>query len=623
MSKNKKHKQQISPTPTPAANTRIGFTNPWILVEKHWLLVLGILLLSFLVYLSSVGHGLVSDDKGLTDPNNFSSLGKIFADPFSSLRVMFYAFIYQLCETATACYRLPTFLAHLGNIGLVFLLVGMVAGYRSGLFASSLFAIHPVLTEGVVWISGGGYVIYSFFFLASLLFYIWSDKARNDDQWKKYTNHFYIASLVLVVIALFSANRLMALPIFFLYEISLGDIKRNWKRLSPFFFMGVIWVAVHLLQVTGRVEEVTGTGNVESWTYNPLFQVPFAVGRYIELMIWPDGLSFYHSNLEVPAVVMIWRWLVLLGLIGLGIWGFFKHKVVFFWVGFFFAALLLYLIPLQLAWLVAERYVYLASIGIFALVGIGLSRLFRFRQARIAILIVFCLLIAALSIRTVVRTIDWRDEDTLMTATLRTNPENAKVHNHIGIIHGKKKDYASAMKEFEIAMGLDPNLAETYHNMGNAFDEQARSLKETDPQKADQFFNSAIPLYEKALSLNPNHWLSYQQLANIYFDKGEYQKTIDYILKILPLNPNPALINNLGFVYLQMGNKEEARKAYSEVLRVDPGNAVAAQALRDLDNPVPPPSSSQTDNPAMPGGQLPPEVLKAIQEQTQRATSSP
>ena len=65
-------------------------------------------------------------------------------------------------------------------------------------------------------------------------------------------------------------------------------------------------------------------------------------------------------------------------------------------------------------------------------------------------------------------------------------------------------------------------------------------------KQAEDLFNNAIPLYEKALSIDPKHWLSYQQLANIYFDRGEYQKTVDYILKILPLNPNPQLLDNLG-----------------------------------------------------------------------------
>jgi tetratricopeptide (TPR) repeat protein len=217
----------------------------------------------------------------------------------------------------------------------------------------------------------------------------------------------------------------------------------------------------------------------------------------------------------------------------------------------------------------------------------------------------------------------------LMLSTLRTNPENAKAHNHAGIVHGKNKDYANAMKEFQIAMQLDPNLAETYHNMGNAFDEQGKALLQTDPQKADEYFNNAIPLYEKAVELQPSHWMSYQNIANIYFDRKDYAKTAEYIEKIIPINPNLALFSNLGIVYLKLGDKDKAKEAFQIVLQNDPQNGLAQQGLAEAEGKVPPQlgldqplGDTAPENPAMPGGALPPEVLKAIQEQTQKAGSS-
>lgn len=597
--------------------------------------------LVFVSYVNSITNDLVSDDKGLLNPANYSSFSKIFADPFAALRLTFYALVQPVCEGVAACYRLPSILAHLANTILIFILVNLLVKKREvAIFSSLLFAVHPVLAESVSWISAGAYPLYTFFFLSSFILYILSDQIDHKYLSKSLTRQtIYWAGLGFLVIALFTTNRVMALPIFFLYEISLGNVKRSWKKLLPIVILGAVWALVHLLQVQGRVVAIESSGKGDPSIYQPLFLWPFAIGEYFKLLLWPDSLSFYHTDYSQPAREMVLRWGILIGYLVFTIYSFFKNKQLFFWASFFLGGLLLYLMPIQLAWLVAERYVYLSSIGIFVLVGILLAKLYDQKKLRTAVLVGFGILIALLGTRTIIRNFDWKNEDTLLVSVLRTNPENAKGHNQQGIIYGKKGDYEKAIKEFEKAISLDDYLAEAYHNLGNAYDEQARAILQASREstssaqlekEVSELFTKAIPFYEKALSLNPNHWLSYQQLANIYYDLGEYQKTVAYILKILPINPNPKFLTNLGYVYLQMGDKEKAEQAYSEALRLNPQDQVAAKALQELNNPIPAGSQPQTQtlpqttDPALPGGQLPPEVLKAIQEQSQKgATSSP
>jgi len=42
------------------------------------------------------------------------------------------------------------------------------------------------------------------------------------------------------------------------------------------------------------------------------------------------------------------------------------------------------------------------------------------------------------------------------------------------------------------------------------------------------------------------------------------------------------LFSNLGITYQQLGNKEEAAKAYEEALRLNPSNTQAQQGLQTL-----------------------------------------
>ncbi len=593
------------------------------------------------VYIMTLANDLVSDDKGLVNPQNFSSFSTIFADPFAALRLTFYALVYPICQDVPACYRLPSILTHLGNSILLFMLVHLLVKKKEvAFFSSILFAVHPVLVETVSWISAGAYSVYTFFFLISLLLYILSEKI--DEKYLNSTltrGKIYWAGMVVLLIAVFTTNRVMALPIFFLYELSFGSLRNNWKKLIPVVVLSGVWVLVHLLQVSGRVTAIEATGSGEENIYKPFFLWPFAVGNYFKLLFWPDSLSFYHTDYIQPAREMFLRWAILLGFLIFSIYTFFKKRALFFWAAFFWGGLLLYLVPVQLAWLVAERYVYLSSIGIFVLVAILLAKISSKQNLKMAVLICFWILVVILGIRSIVRTLDWKNEDTLLLSVLRTNPENAKGHNQKGIIHGKDRNYSEAIKEFEEAVHLDPMLVEAYHNLGNAYDEQGRNLLQATKDstasaqlknEVNSLYEKAIPYYEKALSLNPNHWLSYQQLANIYFDLGDYQKTVDNILKILPINPNPQFLTNLGYVYALMGEKDKAIQAYSEALRVNPQDQAAAQALRQLQSPVSSapqiqtPKTNSGENDPLPGGQLPPEVLKAIQEQGQKgALSSP
>ena len=48
---------------------------------------------------------------------------------------------------------------------------------------------------------------------------------------------------------------------------------------------------------------------------------------------------------------------------------------------------------------------------------------------------------------------------------------------------------------------------------------------------------NAIKNYEKAIEINPNLWQSYQNLGAIYFNAGDKEKAKEYLEKALEINP--------------------------------------------------------------------------------------
>ena len=49
---------------------------------------------------------------------------------------------------------------------------------------------------------------------------------------------------------------------------------------------------------------------------------------------------------------------------------------------------------------------------------------------------------------------------------------------------------------------------------------------------------AAVENYKKALSINPNLWQSYQNMAAIYFNAEQFDLALENIKKALEINPN-------------------------------------------------------------------------------------
>ncbi len=580
MAKPKKKLEKPTPVKTEPRTTALGLTSVksiWEFSQRNWLYFATLAALVAIVYANSLPNGLVSDDTGLVgEGERILSFDFIFVDhggPLGFLRYLLYAVVYALAGVNALLLRLTNIFFHLGNTFLLFILLVLVANKRVALLAASLFAVHPILIEAVTWISGGGYAQYAFFFMISLVFYILFSKSRRQ-------NYYYIA-LVSFALALFSFNRAMTLaPLFLLYEFCFGNLRKNWQRVVPFFVLSGIWAAYYLFQVGGRAQEIVQSANVTPFVYNPLFQLPFAISSYFELLLWPDRLTFYHSNINIPQGEMVIRWIVLLFFIGLTIWSFFKNKLILFFSLFFIFGLFLYLIPVEIAWIVAERYVYIGSMGLFVILAIAINYFFKFKQAHKVIWVIFFLIVALFGVRTVVRNFDWKNEETLMRATLRTNPDNARVHTNLATELIKRQDFQNAKVAIDKALELDPELPDIYLALGQFYAGQKQ------PEEA-------VKAFSKILEQNPNNWSIYQQIANMYYDLQDYQKAAEYTQKTVQLNPHPALYTNLGVVYTQAGEVEKAKEAFTQALKLDPNNQFARQSLMQLNNtPTPTPTKS-------------------------------
>lgn len=542
-------------------------------------ILVGLGLLIFLVYLNGLGNDFVSDDINWIPGNpRLGDFGFILGQfPNRFAMWLMYFFIHALTGINPLFYRLPNLIFHIGSTLLIYLLFEFL--YKSkklAIFTAALFAVHPILTESITWIAGGSYAQYSFFLLLSLLFYILSQEDRK----------IYLASLGAFVISLlFSEKAVVIGAIFFLYELTYGKLSQNWKKILPYLGLSGVYAFFLLTRVGERVSGLTTRNYLEPGFYNPLTQIPVAISEYLKLIFWPQALTLYHSEMSFSQEQYLIRVGIFLVFISLIAFSFYKslksyktYKFVFFWLTFFVITLTPNLTPLRIAWVVAERYVYLGTLGVLAIVALLLKKLSDNPKLQIPVYVLFALFIFSLGTRTVFRNNDWKNEDNLWMVTAKTSPSSPNTHNNLGDVYARHGELEKAAEEFELATKIQPNYADAYHNLANTY----QKIAERD--RSEDFLRKAEENYQLAIQYNSNLWQSYQNLGAIYFEKSDFEKAIKYFEDATKINPdNLNLKYNLGIVYLKAGQKDLAQQIFLSILKIDPGNPTVLNALKEID----------------------------------------
>lgn len=533
--------------------------------KKRWKVLIFFFVLIFTVYVNSLNNEFVSDDIiGIQNNADINNVNYIFLPPYSYLRQALVFLTYKFFGAAPIFYRLPNILFHFGSTFLIFLLMRRFFKKPIPFFTAALFAVHPLLIESITWISGGQYAYMAFFLLLSFFYYL---KFSNPEN----RNLFLNLSLLFFILALLSSEKSIFYPgVLFFYEIFFGNLKKNYRRLLGFFVIDILWIfwLFHLL--SEKVTDLQTNFYQKPVITNPFVQVPIAVTYYLKLIFWPMDLTLYHSELSFTQGQYIFRLLILILFLGLIVFLYKKQKKLAFFLIFFLLALSPTLLPLGVGWVVAERYAYLASLGIFVLIAFMIQKIGEFFKNQKVAYVLLAIIVIALSLRTINRNIDWRNQDNLWLAAARTSPSSHQNHNNLGDLYARHGDYQKAIEEFKKAVELKPDYGDAYHNVANVYHQINRD-------------DLAEESYKKALSLKPDLWQSYQNLAAIYFFQGKFDLALEFMEKASELNPNrPELYLNLAVLYAKQGNREAAQKNFEKVLQVDPQNRQAIQGLLDL-----------------------------------------
>lgn len=140
-------------------------------------------------------------------------------------------------------------------------------------------------------------------------------------------------------------------------------------------------------------------------------------------------------------------------------------------------------------------------------------------------------------------------------AAIKTNPDNYKIYNQLGLYYIQLKDFTNAKVVLEKAVKIKRDYGLGFYNLGVLLLNQGH-------------YNEATEDFIKSLIFDTNSYASYINLANIYNIRNDLNLSKKYYLQALVFKTNDAdLYNNLGVIALKKGNYGEAetnlQKAYA------------------------------------------------------------
>jgi len=344
----------------------------------------------------------------------------IFTQPVVSnyhpLTVLSLAANYAISGTEPWSYLLFSLLLHLANTVLVFWFAWLLSDKKRwvALFTALLFGIHPMHVESVAWISERKDVLYTLFFLLSLIAY-WKYLQTNKSTG-------YWACFLLFVCSLLSKPAAIVLPLVLLlldYWKERPFTRRVVLEKIPFFVVsGLFAVITFKLQ---SVIAMTSLGLYPFWVR--LFFASYAIIVYLAWFFVPYPLSAFHP-FPLPDHL---GWTIYLSPVFLLVliflsWHFRKNRLVVFGLLFFLINILLVLqlVPIGFT-IVSERYTYVPYIGLAFLVTMIVTKNVsakRFIPAAAGAVVVF----SAFGFVSFKRTQVWKDSDSLWTDVINRYP---------------------------------------------------------------------------------------------------------------------------------------------------------------------------------------------------------
>jgi hypothetical protein len=353
--------------------------------------------------------------------------------------------------------------------------------------AALLFAVHPMMTEAVGYISGRSELLVALFFLLAF---------AAGQRWLETGGGRWLAAMVILWLPALASKETAAMFPFVLlaYDwLAYRVPRRRWPVYSAMLAVVAVGGAARFLLLSREYSALS---------FHPRFVLLEldVIRRYVQLIVLPGGQSIFHS-VPLPGVDARGALAVGAGVLIVAVIWVCRRRA---WpVSFGLLWFVLVLAPgAALAFFdqgepMAEHRVYLASCGMWLAAGYGVQRVWTAVQShgntaiRRLAAAAAVLLVAALGAETLIRNSVWSDPIALWRESVDLAPQHYWPRLLLGEALEDAGRRREAVEQYQQSIRLNPASATGHVKLGNALVQEIR-------------FDEARREFQKAIDVDPN-----------------------------------------------------------------------------------------------------------------------
>ena len=527
----------------------------------------------------------VSIQNGLNWDTIRWAFSTFYAGNWHPLTWISHALDYQLFGVNPVGHHYVSLLFHTANAVLLFLILEAATGLAwPSLMVAALFALHPLNVESVAWAAERKNVLSMFFCLLALWCYNRYGRTQRTSS--------YIWVCVFFALGLMAKPQIITLPfVLLLWDYwPLGrlfpDKATSEGAEAGRSFSSLIIEKIPLFVLAALSAVVTVFAQRSGSTVRTLAEYSLGVriencivayARYLAYAFWPAKLTpLYPHPGNALAAWQVAVSALLLFVITAAVLRFRECRYLamgwFWYLGTLVPVIGLVQVGEQA---IADRYVYLPLIGIFAALVWAVWDFASTRSLSKPLLAIPAVVIlAALGVATVRQLGHWHDGETLWRYTLSLTERNYMAHANLAMVLAEQNRADEAIAEFRSAEELHQYPAAEIVSLG-AYEQHNGHLQ------------GALEQYQKALASSNDPALqaaAWDRIASINCQISDWERAKQAYGNALALRPDdPDALVGAGLLAERGGDTSVAVTQLSHAMRVAPsdiGLILLANALR-------------------------------------------
>jgi len=513
--------------------------------------VLILLSIGFIVYFNCFFNGFIWDDEEQIVNNhivhsiknipaffsgstfNTGGTGSLVGIYYKPLMNVVFSLLYSVFGNRPLFFHLFQVALHLINSIIIYWLFKNFLPLWLSFFLSLIFLIHPFNVETVVYISALQEPLFLFFGLLALLSIIKIAEERRP-----------FLLLVPVSFLLFSIlakeTGLVFVLIIFIY---LFIFKKGW--LFPYSILTFILLNLYFVLRLGLANIPFSSQYLSPITRvdltTRLLSIPKIVYFYFNTFLFPKDLAIAQQWVVNKINVADFYWPLIFDCLIFAFFAYFVFlavkkfnnypaKALIFFFCWFIISLCFHCQIFPLDMTASDRWFYLPMVGLLGMTGtiVGFPLFNKdgeFIKKR-GLLFILTILIALLSVRTIIRIFNWHNGLALFSHDIKISKDAFDLENNLGVELFRVNKINQARIHFENSTKLAPYWWTNWNNLGAVYE------KRGDLIRAANYYKQAIK--------NGDYYLAYENYSGVLIKQGKIKEARDFLqnqaLKKFPHN---------------------------------------------------------------------------------------